>query len=301
MTKISNAKAVIALIALGCVATACCDDDDNNVLPTEPRYAYITFEETGITLAGPTSYGANLYAGYEGQFTSGEVPVDGDIKMRFGLNVSKWDNKTELSAGGMVLSQWNYRSQGSNTNPTWWREFINQCSVYNVKSVDGANTGAGADGSNTFAVIFGEWGAMGDGATISLTGDAELRFESVKVCLTSYVYGNLAISNVYGNHPDKNMEQAKGWFKVLARGFDAQGNPTNGGEPVEFYLCDYRDTTNPQIPYVTEWTTWYLGDLGLVNKIEFDFKGSDTSEWGLNTPAYAALDNFGIKLPDFPD
>lgn len=307
MKKLFDTIAVTTImLALGMATASCSSDDDNGQgLQIEPRYATITFENTDVAIAGPTPYGANLYSAYgDNQFTNGDITVDGDIKMKFGINESIWTNDIDFSAGGMVLSQWNYRTTpSSQTNPTWYREFMNQCSVYNTESIDGANRGAGADGSDTFAIIFGfdnqaDGYVMGEGATISFTNSAELRVESAQVCLTTYVYANLAEYNVYGNHPTESMEQAKGWFKVLAYGYDADGVATNGGNPVEFYLCDYRETTSPKVNYVTKWTTWDLSALGPVNKIRFDFEGSDTGAWGLNTPAYACLDNISIKLDD---
>ena len=36
--------------------------------------------------------------------------------------------------------------------------------------------------------------------------------------------------------------------------------------------------------------------MGRVNKVVFNFEGSDTGQWGLNTPAYLALDNITIRM-----
>ena len=47
---------------------------------------------------------------------------------------------------------------------------------------------------------------------------------------------------------------------------------------------------------VTTWRSWDLSALGKVNKIKIDFEGSDTGDWGLNTPAYLCIDNVKVVL-----
>ena len=82
---------------------------------------------------------------------------------------------------------------------------------------------------------------------------------------------------------------------MLAYGYDAQGSAVNGGKPLEFYFCDYRNASNP-VELVTTWRSWDLSALGKVNKIKIDFEGSDTGDWGLNTPAYLCIDNVKVVL-----
>lgn len=296
MYKFNKLSASVLTLLLAAMATSCSDDNDDL---SGARYAVIDFENSGVTLAGPTSYGANLYAGADGQFTEGEVAVTDNIKLHFGINESMWTEEIDFYGGGMALSKWNHRTSIDGKSAMWWYSYENQCSVYNVNSTDGANNGAGADGSDTFAVIFGyrDNNSMSNRASMNFTGDAELQVRSIALCSTSYVYGTLMNPNPYGITPDKNIEEAKGWFMIQAYGFDADGNPTNGGQPVEKYICDYRDDANPKVPAINSWQIWDVSALGKVNKIEFDFKGSDVGTYGLNTPAYACLDNIMVELP----
>ena len=292
----------VALIALMATAMfAACSDDNKPDDPTVYRRV-ITFENTGITLAGPTSYGANLYANFDGaKFVDGAVEVEKGVTLDFGLNYSEYDEHYDFSAGGMVLSQLNYRSNPEGqTGVDWWYSYQNQCSVYNTKSVDGANKGAGADGSNTFAVINGyddeAWLMFKGAPEFSFSAGAEYLVESIQICPPSYLYGTVTKGNPYGNNPELTLAQARGWFKIMAYGFDANGNPTNGGKPVEKYICDYRLETNPSIEISSEWQGWNLEALGRVNKVRFDFDGSDKGAYGLNTPAYMCLDNIQLRL-----
>ena len=78
---------------------------------------------------------------------------------------------------------------------------------------------------------------------------------------------------------------------MLAYGYDAAGNITVGS-PVELYLCDYRNGKKRSLE--KDWEDWNLSALGNVNRVVFNFEGSDAGEYGLNTPGYLALDNIEI-------
>lgn len=272
--------------------TSCSDSDDEG--PT-PLYHIIDFENTGITLAGPTSYGANLYESYTGtRFTTGQIAVEEGVDFIFGINESLYDDEINFWNGGMVLSQWNYRSNPADQSGDWWMSYNNQCSVYNTASTDGTNTGAGAGGSNTFAVINGyqDNNSMSSMAQFSFSGTASYVVESVMICPPSYLYGTIELGNAFGSTP---LKENAGWFKIMAYGFDAQGNATNGGNAVEKYICDYRNAS-AQVATPSTWQEWNLSELGAVHTVKFQFQGSDTGAYGLNTPAYMCLDNIKLRL-----
>ena len=46
---------------------------------------------------------------------------------------------------------------------------------------------------------------------------------------------------------------------------------------------------------VEDWKTVDLSELGAVDSVVFKFDGSDSGAYGLNTPAYVAIDNVVIK------
>lgn len=298
MKRIFNLKTVIAVLAAAAIFTSCSDDDGPKV-----NRKVIDFENTGIELAGPTSYGENCYAGYTGgtQFVSGQIAVEPGVYMKFGVNFSLWDDEDSFMAGGMILSQWNYRTNKvGETSADWWYSYKNQCSVYNTASTDGANSGAGANGSNTFALINGydDPNSFSPAASFEFTSSAEYLVESIDICPNSYLYGVVTGGNDFGSTTAVSLINSKGWFKILAYGFDAAGNPTNGGNPVEKYVCDYRDEASPKIAIATVWQTWDLSALGKVNKVKFDFDGSDKNNYGLLTPTYMCVDNVSLILPD---
>jgi len=288
---------VAMILALGACFTSCSDDDDDPV-PTDVTVT-VDFESADNILAGPTSYGANLYSTDDNQYTDAEFPITTGVKLHIGLNVSEWTGKKDFFGGGMVLSDWNIRSNTSaDQAANWWYSYENQCSVYNLDSTDGSNNGAGARGSNTFVVANGYDDENSESAPrMYFTSNAELALGTVQLCNSSYAYGVLVNGSGYGANPDKTMEESEGWFCVEFYGFDAQGNATNDGIPVVFYLCDYRAGSSTYTAAISKWTPCDLSALGKVNSVKLNFHGSDTGTYGLNTPAYVCLDNLEVKVP----
>ena len=50
--------------------------------------------------------------------------------------------------------------------------------------------------------------------------------------------------------------------------------------------------------YIAEWTYVDLSVLGEIDGLTFGMTSSDASEWGMNTPAYFAMANFGAAKPE---
>lgn len=263
----------------------------------------ITFDDVkSYEVAGPTSYGANLYAGYgSGQFREYTKRFgEDDIQFKCGVNTK--NNTQTFSNGGIAISKWNIMSNPSGQTGDWWYSYQNQCSVYNIYSTDGANSGAGAAPTaggtpdNYFGVMFGyqdsynaQWMSKP-----SFSFSDPVTVKGMYICNTSYVYGVVTIGNKWYNDKGelsgetKPLTTTNGWFKVVATGYK-NGNVTG---TVEKYLCDYRDNTKPM---ATTWEYWDdLDQLGEVTKIDFNFVGSDTGAYGLNTPAYLCIDNIQV-------
>ena len=49
--------------------------------------------------------------------------------------------------------------------------------------------------------------------------------------------------------------------------------------------------------YINQWTYVDLSSLGELDAIRFALASSDTGDFGMNTPAYFAMDNFGCEMP----
>lgn len=134
-----------------------------------------------------------------------------------------------------------------------------------------SNPGGGYQ-SSTYAV------AYASGATVTLPTAATVA--GFRIANTTYAY--LAMRD--GDQFSPALA-AGGWFRVTATG--RRSGAVTGS--TQFYLADLRGQTPPGI--VAGWEWFDLSGLGTVDAVSFDFSGSDVSQWGLNTPAYFAMDN----------
>lgn len=78
------------------------------------------------------------------------------------------------------------------------------------------------------------------------------------------------------------------WFKLTFTGIDVNEVETG---TVDFYLADYRFDDPTMDTIVDEWRFVDLSSLGSVTSIRCTLHSSDVGDWGMNTPAYFALDN----------
>lgn len=62
-------------------------------------------------------------------------------------------------------------------------------------------------------------------------------------------------------------------------------------DSVDVYLADFRGTASEDY-ILDEWTNFDLSALSGSKALTFQFHSSDVGQWGINTPAYFAIDNF---------
>ena len=80
------------------------------------------------------------------------------------------------------------------------------------------------------------------------------------------------------------------WFLLTIRGFDTLNQDIG---TVDFYLADYRFADNSQDYIVNNWELVDLSLLGTnLASLQFEYSSSDVGDWGMNTPAYFAMDDF---------
>ena len=187
---------------------------------------------------------------------------------------------------------WAYSNKTDSTTPG----FGNQLSAF---------PGSGAEGSATYAVAFRDtregvpWEDTYPLPHLQLGSSAEdLSFQSVMVANTTY--SALAIRDgdsftekfggLSGDDPD--------WFLLTIAGTDAEGEAV--GE-IEFYLADYRFADNSQDYVVDDWQPVDLTALSDAAELAFRITSSDVGLFGINTPAYFALDNLVLtQKPEVP-
>lgn len=167
--------------------------------------------------------------------------------------------------------------------------FLNQYSAYDP----------GNDGSNQFAVAFTGAFTLAD-VRITLPEGVN----PVAADLTNVTYAALTMrdgdpngfSRKFGTPPPENPEVPVGewpdWLLLTITGLDEFGQPLSA--PVEFYLADYRNLNGTPDYIVDQWTTVDLSSLAGARSLVFSHTGSDVGDFGLNTPAYVALDNLVV-------
>lgn len=88
-----------------------------------------------------------------------------------------------------------------------------------------------------------------------------------------------------GEYPD--------YFKLVLFGYK---NGTKKTDSVEIFLADFRFTTSAQDFIVDNWRYANTSALGSVDSIEYVLRSSDNGAFGMNTPAFFAIDNFETSI-----
>ena len=146
--------------------------------------------------------------------------------------------------------------------------------------------GTGVGGGGNYAVVYDD-GVWGNSDVITLPAPATVH--GFYVNNTTYA----ALSMRDGDMFAKKFGGATGddpdWFKLTITGKNEAGATVG---TVDFYLADFQFTDNAFDYLLDGWTWVDLSTLGnAVKTLEFTLSSSDNGMWGMNTPAYFALDN----------
>jgi hypothetical protein len=174
---------------------------------------------------------------------------------------------------------WSY----SNTTDTTTPGFTNQYSAY---------TGGGVNGSSNYAVGYVNF----SGTTFPGISYIDLpkgkSAKSARITNTTYA----ALSMLNGDQFAKKFGGASGddpdFFLLTITGLDASNQAVGS---VDFYLADYRSPDNSLDYIVDTWESVDLSGLEGATRLSFAVTSSDIGQFGLNTPAYVALDNLVLE------
>lgn len=171
-------------------------------------------------------------------------------------------------------SGWSYSNISDNTTAGWSNQYS-------------AITGEGVhpEGGSNYGVSFASPASglsFADGAAHEVRG----------FYVTNATYA--ALSMKYGDDFSKKFGGADGtdpdWFLLTVSGFiegEARGDVT-------FYLADFT-AENPSDDYILDSWEWVdLTSLGKVDSLSFSLSSTDMGDWGMNTPAYFAMDDLQI-------
>lgn len=291
------------------------DDEPENKEPDEEYFtATIGFENVpAYLIGGPTSYGSNLYYGAQDQITTGYLTqLYEDTYVQFPVNYgSTYDASFNMVMGysffngGLAVSNWHDMDVAS---------FENQLSVYNTGSPSGGNFLVAFSSSTVKDISNAKYSDFTGCAKVyitdakgysvknpgaensSVSGDEEdAFFDSVYVNNTTYTYKTMLEGNPYSSALNSQNE---GWFKVQFIAFKETDEPD--ASPIgftEFYLANFKKgQADGYEGIIDTWSKVDLSSLPECSVLVINFVGSDTGDYGLNTPAYCALDKFEISV-----
>ena len=216
----------------------------------------VTFESFNL--------GANSY--YDGADEAGQILI-GEAKFsnNFDTQYQSWD-------GFAVSKVQNVTTAG----------YTNQFASF-------AN--GGANGSQQYGVFF-----QGYGVEHTIEFNVPRLVKSLQVTNTTYAGLSMENGDSYAkkfgslNGADGNPDGTNGEDFFLLKIIPLDGNDLLVGDTIEFYLADYRFSDDNDDYIINTWETITFDDL-VAKKIKFNLSSSDNGNFGMNTPAYFALDN----------
>lgn len=143
--------------------------------------------------------------------------------------------------------------------------------------------GGGYAGSSIYAVAYSD--------AASLTLPQATTVSGFRIANTTYAALTMLNGDGYGF---TNPLPAGGWFRVTATG--RLGAVVTGS--ANYFLADLRGGSSSGI--LSTWDWFDLSSLGTVDRVDFAFTGSDVGTFGLNTPAYFAMDNLTVATVPEP-
>jgi hypothetical protein len=154
-----------------------------------------------------------------------------------------------------------------------------------------AFAGGGAGGSATYAIGFT------GSATSAIDFGADVLVSDAFFTNTTYAALSMANGDAFakkfggasGNDPD--------FLRLSITGLDALGSAVGS---VELFLADFRFGDNSLDYILAAWTSVDLSSLGVVRGLDFALDSSDNGAFGMNTPAYFALDDLTYTVVPEP-
>jgi len=190
--------------------------------------------------------------------------------------------RNDFNASWQSWSGWAYSNMTDNTTPG----YANQYSAItaggmgstenNIKNYGLAYVPADWNSSN-FALSF-----------VEATFSQPMNVQGLYVTNSTWAYLSMRDGDAYckkfggvtGNDPD--------YFKLYIWGVRPDSSLTDS---IEFYLADYRFSDNSQDYIVNDWRWVNLNTLGTVIGLRFSLESTDVGTYGMNTPAYFAIDH----------
>jgi hypothetical protein len=215
----------------------------------------------------------------ESAFYGQDQVTDGDTILQSGY----CSLSTNYNSGWGSYSGWAVSNVTDNTTPGWANQF--------------SSIAGGGDLSTNYGICY----VSDFNSNAVYFNDFEDIFDYVMITNTTYAYYSMldgdnfskpfgADTNAQGVIDGTNGED---WFLLTLYGLGSDSLRT--GDSVNFYLADFRFSNDAQDYIVNYWEPVDISIMQPIFGLEFELSSSDTTGgFGMNTPAYFALDNFGF-------
>lgn len=137
--------------------------------------------------------------------------------------------------------------------------------------------GGGYSGSSNFCVVYGSMD--------SISIDPGTKVNGFYITNSAYSKNSFTKGDSYA----KALKQEGDFFKVTVTGVKADRSEVKK----EIMLAE---VVYGSLVYINNWRWVDLSDFGEVSTLRFSFTGSDTGQYGLNTPAYCVIDNLTASV-----
>ena len=138
--------------------------------------------------------------------------------------------------------------------------------------------------------------AIGQNYTsLSVKQESPVLFEGMYVSNTTYAYFSMKDGDAFAKKFGGDNGSDPDFFKL--RIYAIVDDAIDSSKFVDFYLADFRFDNDSLDYIVDDW--WYvdLSSLGYVDGLSFELTSSDVGAWGMNTPAFFAVDKIKYSYP----
>jgi len=132
---------------------------------------------------------------------------------------------------------------------------------------------------------------MGQANAVIKTNSNPIRPLAVRVTNSTYATFSMRNGDMFAKKFGGVTGNDSDWFLITFSGYK---NGSRSGDSVTFYLADYRFADSTKDYIVNTWQNINLTALQTVDSIVITLTSSDTGLFGMNTPAFYALDDFSF-------
>ena len=243
------------------------------------RLIFVSLLLTAISFTQAT---AQQVVDFESLNGFNETSPTGQFFNGFGFNGTAGGFEVDgvsFPSGGEFLTGWSYSQVVDPTTAGFTNQFA-------------AAPGRGADGSATYALAFEDF----TGANPSFSSESQIL--SLDITNTTFTFLSILEGDQFADPFGGDDGTDPDFFSVNINGFDSAGIATGS---IEYFLADFRSDDPAEDFAVNTWETVDVSSLDATT-LAFDFNGTDTSvidgQTFLNTPAYLAVDNIVVAIPE---